>query len=281
MLSSGRFSAVKRTCFLACLPMMLSAVPATGQQPAPKPGDAAASARPGAARQTLAGEIRKTLDPLLAANDFDALARSLSVVPLDERLLWLRGKLFEQGGSVFLAYAYMGLLWQVGVQKNDSDPKTDVRATAGLLWLYIYQVIKIDGLRCEDVSAPEGRKTQFLTGFRPIYQFVRDMPPDLQAKVFGTSLKMESAIAPKRSNDFFLCSGGIAQFGAALNQSGGNQTIGDLSKNSTPSPGVPGGVVTLPKATGYVPKFLPAGTFEQKQAAMRTKLQSELELLFK
>ena len=116
---------------------------------------------------------------------------------------------------------------------------------------------------------------QLLTGFRPVFQHLKSQTADIQKTVIETSSAMEAKIA--RPNDHFLCSGGMSETTAALEESGlGNKTIGDLAKE-----GQEGRSIALPSAKAYVPQFVAPGAYEQEQTVLRTQLHTALPQFFK
>lgn len=200
---------------------------------------------------------------------------------------WARSRLLD-GGSVALAHFYMRDLWTAGERLREAEPEKDMRVTSGVYWLYIYRVIVIDGVRCADPSAPEGRRTQFLTQYRPVFLYLRSKPEGVRAMALEQSGDLERLSSAKRGNDHWLCRGGLEEMTAALEQSGlGNKTVGELEqilpkKNSSPLGGQnPGQSFELPAAKAYVPKFLSPEVYAPKQAEMREKVETGLPEFFK
>lgn len=216
------------------------------------------------------------LDELLDHHRFNDLAKALANVNVNARADWLRDRL-SKGRSIFLAAPYITTLWRAGVATNEPDPSKDLRITAAAIWLYTYFVTVVDGIRCDDPTAPQNRKTQFLTGYRPVFEFIKAATPETRNSVIDTALQMEKSSAPRRANDHFLCSGGLAETQAALSQSGnGKQTVGELAQQSKD-----GRTVTLPAALGYVPKFAEPGTYENKQNEVRETLRDRAQSFFR
>jgi hypothetical protein len=106
------------------------------------------------------------LDGLLSARNWTELGAVLSrrVTPDDFRRKWnwLNARL--EVGGMFLPHIYARDLWLIGDAAKLSDPAKDTRVTAGMLALYVYELIAIDGAKCEDVSAPASQMTRLLTG---------------------------------------------------------------------------------------------------------------------
>jgi hypothetical protein len=232
-----------------------------------------AATLPAARQATAVGAT--TLDALLAKNDYNGVIKALGQTPAQLRADWLSSRLLR-GESVFLAFPYINALWLSGEAQKVADPKTDQRVSAGLILFYAYQVIVVDGARCEDQSAPANRRTQLLTGFRPVFKYLATQSADIQKTVLNTSTKMEEKIAAARRNDHFLCSGGVAETTAILEQTRPGATVGDLLKEAQGS-----GKIVMPSATVPLPKFIALGSFEPQQAKMREQLQATMPQFFK
>lgn len=224
------------------------------------------------------------LDRQLEANDFTGLSKTLTAMPVLPRMTWLREKLLG-GGTVFLAFPYIRDLWRLGEAVKDNNPLTDPRVQAATIWLYAYQLSLIDGTICDDASAPNGRRTSLLTGFRPVLAYLKTQFEDVRANAINTALRMELRTASRRGDDHFLCRGGLDEMTAALEQAGnGKMTIDDVARKlpaAPPRPGMVGRTVVLPPAVGYVPKFVARETYEPKQAELRTGMRARLLGFFK
>jgi hypothetical protein len=102
--------------------------------------------RPQAPTSTLPSD--SALDALLATRDWHGLATALSQPPdaasLPRALNWLQAKV-NDGAGFMIALAYTRDLWMAGNAMNVSDPLKDLRVTAGMMALYAYELVVIDG----------------------------------------------------------------------------------------------------------------------------------------
>jgi hypothetical protein len=100
------------------------------------------------------------LDALLAARKWNDLGAALSnpgsAASFSKNMEWLHTRL-DAGGGLMLGLLYARDLWAAGKSLNVADPAKDVRMTAGMITLYTYEIIVIDGTKCEDKSAPGHR----------------------------------------------------------------------------------------------------------------------------
>jgi hypothetical protein len=120
-----------------------------------------------AQQQTPAGASPSdlALDAMLAAQDWNGLEKALSQqgdpATVNKNLDWLDAKI-HAGDGFLLSFIYMKEMWAIGSAVNESDPKKDLRMTAGMMALYNYELIAIDGAECEDKSAAGNRLDQLL-----------------------------------------------------------------------------------------------------------------------
>jgi hypothetical protein len=151
------------------------------------------------------------LDALLEARDWGRLSSALLSPPSDavKRYLdWLQVKL--AGGAGFLvAYSYMRYLWIAGNASKVDDPGRDLRVTAGMIALYAYELIVIDGAKCEDKSAPDNRMSQLLSLNPATLSFLKSRPAELKEKVVALALALEKRTAMLRRDDDLLCRNGL------------------------------------------------------------------------
>lgn len=213
------------------------------------------------------------LDALLAARDWKALAAALyfsdSAAWVTHRIKWLQARVHEGGGSL-LDVLYLRDLWKLGNIVKDDDPNNDTRLAAGLIWLYTYEVIAIDGAKCEDRTAPAHRVEQ-LTALNPdsaVLAYMKAQSPATKAKYVDYAIAYEQRTAPFRKEDDLLCRDGTDQMQAGI--------AAGTTHEAPTSPGGVGTTVEVDPPPGYMPKYLPAATYlplqRQARASMRTTL---------
>ena len=205
----------------------------------PTPDDLAGKSAPSPA----AGNER--LDELLPTKDYGALRDELSSTPVDRRMDWLKHRLLD-GGTAFLAFRYINHLdhlWKTGVAPD--DPDKDMRITAGGIALYAYQLIVIDGAKCEDQSTADMHMRDLLR--QRAVTHLKKQPVETRIKVVDLALRMEQATAQKRQDDDWLCRGGAR----------------------------------APAPFRYVAKFLPSERYAPLQEKARASMREQLLALVK
>lgn len=208
------------------------------------------------------------LDPLLSSKNYLALGNELPKVPIEKRMAWLRARILT-GGTAFLVWPYVRDLWQVGQLNNSTDPNQDLRIVAALFMLYAYQLIVIDGAKCEDNTAPERRMSQLLEGYGPVLKHLKPQPVPVRGEVVIMAIKLEQSTAATRKDDDFLCRDGMAQIKAGLD-------AGAKPKEVPTPPGKTGKSMVVATPSNYVPKLLPPEKYLPVQQQMRSSIQAAL-----
>jgi hypothetical protein len=100
------------------------------------------------------------LDAMLAARKWNdlgaALSRARSGEPVLRMMNWLQSRI-DTGGGFLVGFLFAKDLWELGNARKNDDPNADNRITAGLITLYVYELIAIDGAKCGDKTAPDHR----------------------------------------------------------------------------------------------------------------------------
>jgi hypothetical protein len=211
------------------------------------------------------------LDALLAARNWKGLGAALSVPGNAESLTrvmnWLHARIYN-GGGIFLDIIYARDLWFVGSSLNIDDPARDMRLSAGLMVLYTYQLVVIDGAECEDQSAPSNRLTQLFRTQAPTLAFLKKQPADLKSKIVDLSIALENRTAPLRKDDDFICRDGMDQTRAGMER-GTQQEIPDPS-------GHYGKTIGVKPPPDWVPKFVSPEIYKPKQNKVRATMRDNL-----
>ena len=214
------------------------------------------------------------LDALLAARNWNAIR--VAIVPansgeaLSRSTHWLQTRLLSGGGSL-LGFLYATRLWAIGSAMNIEDPNQDSRVTAGVIVLYTYELIVIDGAKCADPTAPSHRLDQLLMNYRPVVAYLKTKPDALKAKAVDLAIKLEKATSPRRTDDDLLCRDGMDQMRAGLAAGLTHEVPSD--KNS------PGKTVAVEAPPGYTPRFLPPDTYKPVQERARSEMPARLTKL--
>lgn len=211
------------------------------------------------------------LDALLEAGDWKGLGAALMPATRDEALTramaWLHRRI-DSGGGSFLGFVYARDLWGLGSALNGNDPMKDMRVTAGLIVLYTFELIRIDGAKCEDRSAPGHRVDLLLINYQPTLAYVKAKPADLKASIVGLAIAMEKHTAPLRKDDNWLCRGGLAEMRAGIE-------TGTTKEVPTP-PGYYGETRAIEAPPNWTPKFLAPETYKPVQDQLRSEMKSSL-----
>jgi hypothetical protein len=234
--------------------ILLSPVAAPAQQPAPAP------ALPSDAE----------LDALAAARNWNALGLALSQPTnpeLARAMNWL-GTRLDAGGGLMLGIVYARDLWGVGLSQQVDDPAKDMRLTAGVITLYTYQLIVIDGAKCADRTAPGHRIEQLFSGRGATLAFLKKQPPEIKARIVDGALALEKKTAPLRQEDDLICRDGLEQMKAGLER-------GQQHDVATP-PGQIGRTVAVAPPADWVPKFVAPEIYKPLQDNARAGMKASL-----
>src|SRR3954452_14620146 len=246
---------LERIRFLLAVAMLLGfAWPAPAQTPAASP--------------TPAFPSDAELDALLLARNWNALIPALGLArTIDDyarEFRWLKARM-EAGGSFVLALLFARNLWIGGNAAKIDDPAKDWRVTAGMISLYAFQVIVIDGTRCEDRSAP-GKQVHLLFALQSdALAFPRQLKPELKSRVVDAAIALEKKTASLRENDDLICSEGMGRMRAGLEK-------GTPQEVPTP-PGQVGKSFVVTPPRDWTPKFVSPGVYgslqDKERAGMR------------
>src|SRR5665213_3068479 len=248
------FATLVLACGLTAWPIAQAAAQVPGTPPVLLPADAA------------------QLDLLLSQKNYLALGdvlrqakRAELVVP---DLNWERQRMMA-GATLFINFVYAEDLWRLAAVLP-ADKATALQDTAVMVLLYGYELIDLDGVKCADASAPCHRLDQLIAVNRPAWRHIAAMTDHNRALTIDVVLRLESATAPKRGNDNFLCRGGVEETMDALGK-------GDKPLQVVPNPaGTAGRTLVVPPDPDYEPKFVDKKIWLPKQQAARKAMPGEL-----
>ena len=214
-----------------------------------------------------------TLDAMYVKGDFAALATRLSSrtdpreVALD--LNWEQARMFD-GGGFLVAYLYMTDLWRIG--SADAGLGGDgLRQTAAMMMTYTLALVRLDGTKCVDVSAPAHRRDQLFARNAPVLRYLGTLPRATRMELGTVALAIEKATDPVRGADAVLCRGGLDEIIAGLKQQGDHPL-----QQARRSPEAPGKTYLVPSDPNFAPRFLEQTDWQPKRAAARAALPEEL-----
>ena len=217
------------------------------------------------------------LDALFASQNWSALASALKTPANIDDLVrganWLRPKVYEGAGGLTLALVYSNDLWTFGRSMKVEDPNKDLRLSSAMMSLYAYELIAIDGFKCEDQSAPIARLNNYIKGRSEAWVYLNALPVDRRTAIIDASLDLERKTASVRKNDDQICRGGMAEIRAGLER--GKQ------QNAPKNPGEVGTTVNVAAPPDWTPSFLPSEKYlplqDKARADMRERLIKFLE----
>jgi hypothetical protein len=211
------------------------------------------------------------LDSLLSARNWSQLGsvllRPYPVTEFARKLSWLKTRI-DSGGGFFLPLLYARDLWTVGDSAKIADLAKDPRVTAGLMSLYAFELIVIDGAKCEDRSAPDNRVSQLLTQRAAALNFLRLQPPDIKAKIVDIAIALERKTAPLRKDDDLVCRNGLAEMKAGLER--GTQ------QEAPNTGGYVGKRIAVTPPPGWSPNFLSRDVYGPMQDKARADMRGNL-----
>jgi hypothetical protein len=198
------------------------------------------------------------LDGLLAARKWNDLGAALSnldnPVSFARSMDWLHSRL-DRGGGMLLGLLYARDLWATGKSQAVADPAEDMRVTAGMITLYTFELIAIDGAKCEDKSAPGHRVEQLFAARRETLAFLKQLPHEWKDNVVKIAIALEKKTADLRGEDDLICRGGLEEYQAALEH---------------------GKTVDAQLPAGWAPKFAAPSVYQPLQTRVRAEMQSTL-----
>ena len=174
----------------------------------------------------------------------------------------------ENGGGLLLPIVYARDLWVIGSTLKVDDPDKDMRLSAALISLYAYELIVIDGAKCEDRSAPNHRATQLLTSRAATLAFLKQQPPESKSKVVDVAIALERKTAPLRKDDDLICRGGLDQMRAGLER-------GTQQETPTTS-GHVGKTIAVAPPPDWAPKFVSPDVYRPMQDKARASMRESL-----
>jgi len=211
------------------------------------------------------------LDAMVEARNWTALGAALSRPPdaasMVRALNWLHVRV-DGGAGLMVVLMYTRNLWIAGGALNVSDPSKDIRVTAGLMALYAYELIVIDGAKCEDRSAPSNRASQLLRFNSATFGFLKAQSVELKPKIVEIALALEKKTAPLRKDDDLICRNGMEEMKAGLER-GTQREVPNTSGHF-------GKTVEVAPPPDSAPKLVPSATFVPMQESARATMQQNL-----
>ena len=159
-------------------------------------------------------------------------------------------------------------LWTIGNALKVDDPNKDPRLSAAFISLYAYELIIVDGFKCEDRSAPDNRVTQLLMKRATDFDFLKQQQPDIRSKIVDIAIALEQKTAPLRKDDDLICRDGLDQWRASTER-------GTQQEVSTPK-GHFGKTIAVTPPADWAPKFVTPDVYRPLQAKARADMRERL-----
>jgi hypothetical protein len=214
------------------------------------------------------------LDALLDARKWNDLGAALSnldgAASFSKSMDWLRTRL-DAGGGLMLGMIYARDLWTAGKGQQVGDPANDMRVTAGMITLYTYELIVIDGAKCEDRTAPGHRLEQLLSTRQETLAYLKQLTPEWKTKVVNIAIAFEKKTAPLRRQDDLICRDGLEQYRVGL-EKGTQREVPNAPNHS-------GKTVDVRPPADWVPNFSPPAVYQPLQEKARADMPSTLRQL--
>jgi hypothetical protein len=211
------------------------------------------------------------LDALWAAGKWnqlgDALSNPSSAVSFARSMDWLHTRL-DAGGGLLLGLLYARDLWVAGKNQQVADPAKDMRVTAGMITLYTYELIVIDGAKCEDKSTPENRITQLLNARRKTLTYLKQLPQEWKNRVVKIAIAFEEKTANLRRKDDLICRGGLEQYRAGLERG--------MQREVPNTDGHYGKTIDVRPPPDWMPNFVASDVYRPLQEKARADMQTAL-----
>lgn len=222
-------------------------------------------APPGRTYTRQQNDLVAALDRQLADYDFESFRATLATMTQDGELIsagldWGKARTLE-GGGIIAPVTYASLLWHAA----DLNPDYEyLRQTSGLMALYAFLLAMSDGPRCADKTAPEHHSMTIMQQYAKQWQYIAKLPPDKRTVIVDTALAMERKLAPKRTEDRYLCRFGMQEHIDI------SRKYGDAAYEHVPTrPGEVGKQMALRFDPDYRPKFTPKEQWEPRRQELR------------
>ncbi len=222
---------------------------------------------------------QEALNLLLQKEDYHALGRKLALVNDGNQvgldMNWERSK-HADGAGLAVALLYVTDLWRLGSAIPGATGDS-LKQTAAAFGLYAYELIAIDGTRCEDSSAPSHHLDQLVFSRHTLWVYALSLPESDRAKLWNLALTIEQGTQSVRREDKYLCSGGLDEMNASF------AALGNKPLTLAPIPPSPGQllghqyVVTPP--ANFQPGFLKPELWRAKQDELRKQMPTILKRL--
>ncbi|MBW0004169.1 MAG: hypothetical protein JO216_11845 [Hyphomicrobiales bacterium] len=197
-----------------------------------------------------------------------AFSRPRDGVTFVRGLDWLKAKIFAGDGGLLLPLIYAKDLWVIG----ESSRKDELRDTAVLITLYAYELIQIDGAKCEDRSAPGHRLDQLIAGRADTLRYMKALPAETKQKLADAAIALEKVTALRRKDDDLICRGGLDEIRAGLER-------GTQHEVPTPPGHLPGKSIGVAPPGDFVPKFLSPAFYKPLQDKARSEIREKFARL--
>ena len=140
--------------------------------------------------------------------------------------------------------------------------------TAGMITLYTYEIIVIDGAKCEDRSAPGHRLEQLLSARRETLAYLKQQPQEWKISVVNIAIGLEKKTANLRREDDLICRGGLQEYRVGLQRGTHNEVLnvdGHLGKT-----------IDVRPPADWMPSFITPAVYQPMQETARKDMRATL-----
>lgn len=207
-------------------------------------------------------------DAVTGVNDLDAASRMAT---------WERYQVYR-GGGYNVVFMYVRTLSDMADSYERAalnNPELDasaksLRKAALSQLLYLHAIIKVDGVRCADATAPIAQRDRIMEAAAPFMQAGQALEKRALVSALMGAAQQERLTAQVRDADPDLCRGGIEEIGETL------EKYPDRAKVAGKVPGRPGTTIDVPVDFSRAPRYSDPETWDSKRALARTGLEDVL-----
>lgn len=224
---------------------------------------------------------RAELDAALAARDWGRLVTAINGVPsldaANKMADWERYQVYRGGGyNVVFMYVRtlsdMAASYERAALKNPdyAEAGKGLRMAALSQLLYLQAIIKVDGVRCADATAPVAQRDRIMEASAPFMQAGLALEREALVTALTAAAQQERLTAKVRDADPDLCRGGLEEIGDTLKK------YPDRARAAGKVAGRPGTTIDVPVDFSRPAHYSAPKTWDAKREQARIGLEDML-----